>query len=157
MSDKTISKIKYDGKRVKIAYEVQVGEGEPDSYTLDCADDPKASFKEALCALAAHVAAALDMPHAWADDLNVRGVSLSWSHDIMGACITALKPVSGRQSPWVINTPHAPSEPYSETGGEEYTLSPELVEALSALIDEAAAYIDGKRAQGNLFSATEAA
>jgi hypothetical protein len=89
--------------------------------------------------------------------LTVRGVTITWTNDIMGACITALKALKGANAPLVLNTPHLPSEPYSEGGSPDFLLPEETAENIGALLNEAEAYIRGERAQGSLLPEVPAA
>jgi len=153
---KTFTKIKYDGKNVVLAW----AEGDVDTseeYTLKCDDAPHGDFTKALNTFAGHVAELCELPKPWGSDLDVRGVSISHTQGIMGAVITALKPLEMSQSPLVVNTPHKPSEPYSEgdPNAGDYCLSTECTEAIAVLCVEAEAYLKGKRAQGKLFKEKE--
>lgn len=152
MSDRTITKIKYAKGRVQIDFQQTSGESEtPDEFSLKCSDEPAKSFTKALAALASHVAEICEMPkpEAWAPDLKVRGVSFSWTNDVMGAVITALKPLEHARSPMTVNTPHKSEAPYSpgDPNGEEFCLTGDCAKALGALLKEAEKYIDGKRSQ----------
>ena len=145
------SKIKYDGAKVRIEYEVDRENGnDPDEYSLFSADAPATSFHAALRALREDVIAICELPADQADKLSIRGVSLSNTNGIMGACITALKAVTTANAPLVLNTPHLPSAPYSDN--PEPVLATETVERLNVLMAEAQKYIDGERAQGDLFA-----
>lgn len=150
---KTISKIKFDGTRVEIKYTVGRGGGEPDEYELKCRDLPHPDFKVAFEALRPFVAEICEMDEDYLEKSEVRGVSISNTNGVMGACITVLKTLKTATSPLVINTPHLPSEPYNEEQNPETAklLPKECVEAIQDLIDEAGLYVDGKRAQGSLF------
>ena len=154
-----IEKVKWDGKRVQIKYSLTDGTDDG-VFTLDCTEAPRPAFCNALSGLGKHVAVICDMPSDWGKNLIVRGVSFSWRNDIMGATITALKPLSARLAPLVINTPHAPESPYGSAGeddssGDSCLLTPALTKALGKLLDEANQYVDGKRAQGKLFGEAE--
>lgn len=144
------TKIKYDGLKVRIEYEVEREGSEPDEYSLFSADAPATSFQAALTALREDVIAICELPAEQIDKLHIRGVSLSHTNGILGACITALKSVETANAPLVLNTPHLPSAPYSDN--PEPVLSPETRERLVLLMAEAQKYVDGERAQANLFS-----
>ena len=147
-----ITKVKIEKSKTRIHYLLPV-RGRPedmDEYTLSCSDAPKPSFYDAANALKAHAAAICEMAPGWAHNLEIKGVSFSWSNDVMGATITALKPLSGSNAPLVINTPHKPETPYSEGGDETNCLTPECADALRTLLNEARDYVDGDRAQNLL-------
>lgn len=143
-----ITKIKYDGKKVRIEYERGRPEGEPDEFVLGCFDRPSRAFTDALQALGRDVneICEFDPPQT----ITVRSVSFSWTNDVMGACITGQKSLKTANSPLVITTPHLPSQPYSETGGEPL-LDPDCIVRLKQLIEEGCRYIlGGSREQPNL-------
>lgn len=152
MGDRTITKVKYAKGRVQIDFQKTSAEtGTADEYTIKCCDEPAASFGKALNALAIHVAEICEMPDpaAWADDLTVRGASFSWTNDVMGAVITALKSLEHARSPMTVNTPHKPEVPYSQgdPDAEDFCLTGGCAKALHTLLKEAGKYLDGRRAQ----------
>lgn len=148
--EKRFTKIKFDGSKVTLGYEVPRKDGDPDEFSVFCADLPAPEFDAALRDLAVDVAAICEMPAEDAIKIKVRGVTLTWAHDIMGACITAMKSLKTAQSPLVLNTPHLPSESYSES--ECPTLSTATCDRLAALVVQAERYLNGERAQGSLLS-----
>jgi hypothetical protein len=146
------TKIKYDGSKVRIEYEVTREPGkDPDEYTVFSADAPMPSFIDAMNALAQDVIAVCELPADQIDKLKIRGVSLTHTNDILDACITALKVVKTANAPLVLNTPHLPAEGYSDNPDEP--VMPSWMGArLEAVSDEAQRYIDGERAQASLFN-----
>jgi len=159
-----ITKVKWDGKKVTIAYMVLRAPGDdedPDTYRLTSGDPPKKRFIEALHALDLDVGVMCDIPEKhlahWIASVTPRGVSFSWKDGIMGAVITALKTLDDSRAPLVINTPHKPEKPYSagDVDGERYCLQAGTVEKLQAIIDRALEYLDGDREQLRLFQAQE--
>ena len=157
MKKRRMRRIKFDGRRVQIEFDVERrgkdGDVDFDRFTLDCTDPPRPGLREALDGLRAHVAIWLELPKGWGADLEVRGASLSDTDGVMGAVITALKPLQFSRGPLVVNTPHKPAEPPSDgdPSAEDFCLTGECIKALDALIEEANAYIDGERQQGRLF------
>ena len=149
-----ITKVKYVGGKVEIHYEVEKQDGQLDEYTLKCTDLPTPEFVKALENLRPDVATWLELDPEWANNVEIRGVSFSWSNDVMGAVITALKPLELSNSPMIINTPHKPEEPYGEDPDESQVdkcLSSECVDNLRDLLTQAGKYVDGDREQGTLF------
>lgn len=144
------TKIKYDGAKVRIEYEVEREGKEPDEYSLFSGDAPTTAFQAALGELRQDVIAICELPLEQIDKLHIRCVSVSHTNGIMGACITALKSVQTANAPLVLNTPHLPSAPYSDN--PEPLLPAETCERIRALMAEAQKYIDGERAQGDLFA-----
>jgi hypothetical protein len=148
------TKIKFDGSKVRIEYEVErKPEVEPDEYALISSDLPTLEFIEALADLAQDVAGICELPESDTAKIAVRGVSLSHTNGILGACITGLKSVKTANAPLVLNTPHLPSEPYSDNLAEP-TLPTATCGRIHVVIDHAQRYIDGERAQGDLLAAT---
>lgn len=151
MSEKRFTKIKFDGSRVSLFYEVSRKDGDPDEFTLCCADRPAPEFDQALQALRSDVVGICELPEADQNKITVRGVTLTWAHDIRGACITALKSLKTANAPLVINTPHLPSEDYGE--GDGPVLAPATCARLDALLVQTERYLSGERAQASLFTA----
>lgn len=152
-------KIKVDKTgKVILNYDEIIRDDHVNEYTMKCADKPRPQFQKALNGLRRHVAeiCELNIPPNLAHpnevaNIEVRGVSLSWTDDIMGVVITALKTLRNSNSPLVLNTPHLPEEPYSEGGDESMCLTSECVDAIRNLIDEAHRYLEGDRQQLDLF------
>jgi len=149
-----ITKIKYDGKKVRLEYQrIRADDADPDEFSLQASDRPARSFAEALEALAQDVVTIAELAPTDRPKITVRGVTITWTNDILGAVITALKALQTANAPLVLNTPHLPSEPYSEDGGGPL-LAEATLERLQAMMHEAERYLDGERAdQGALFAA----
>lgn len=156
MSEKRFTKIKFDGSKVRIEYEVTRGPGDPDAFSVQCADMPAPEFSAALADLAQDVATICELGADSLPTLRVRGVTFTWSSGVMGACITALKTLKSANAPLVLNTPHLPEEAY---GGDDAspTLDTATCRRLRALMAEAERYLNGDRAQGSLLVAAAAA
>lgn len=145
-----IDKVKYDAKECKtiIHYQRESNKSEEmlDEYKIVSWDDPLVSFFNALKKLKGHVYAICEI-EGDEDDLEIKGVSFSWTQGIMGATITACKTLKTSRSPLVLNTPHLPTEPYSEKDVDAPVLSRDCVDALQSLLAEAEKYINGQRQQ----------
>lgn len=144
-----IEKVKYDGNRVRIEYSVQRADSRYDEQVLSCHDEPRPEFKTALAVLAEDVCTICEIGLEQAERIKVSGVSLSYTNDVRGLVITALKRVKTAQSPVVLNTPHLTETPYSE-GGDTPVLETLTVARLDALVSECERYIAGERAQQEL-------
>lgn len=142
-----INKVKYDRKinQVLIEYD-QIREDKDDEIKINLKsnDKPLPEFIESLNNLSQFVESICELPDGYCSQAEIRGVSFSWSHEIMGAVITALITIASANSPVVINTPHLPSAQYSETG-QSPLLSPKCTYALKQLLHEAERYINGER------------
>lgn len=147
------NKIKFDGSHVYLAYdEINEETGAKNEHTVKSTEKPTPAFISTLGSLRSDVAEWVDQLNEWGNNLDIRGVSLSWTDGIMGACITALKPLENSRSPLVINTPHKPKTPYSEgdPDGDNYCLTTDCAEAIERLIKVAEGFLDGERAQTSL-------
>lgn len=143
-----LRKISYDGRRVLVRWEAP-RKGDVDEHELASGDKPLPALQEALHALREHVAEICDLPAAWCNDLQIRGVSCSYAGDeeTLGVTITCLKALESASSPLVLNTPHIPVEPF----GDSPCLSEACEIAILTLEKEAFRYVDGHREQTDLF------
>jgi hypothetical protein len=121
---------------------------------LKSLDGVHPDLSAAFDALAIHVREILEWPSNLYDgSLTVTGVS--WSHSentgVEGAVLVCQAQLDGCTSPFCFNTPHLPFSQYCEDGNAP--LMPDgAQDALDALRREVQAYIDGKRAQLELFA-----
>ena len=154
----TITRLKYDGRKVSIDYQQQARTGaDPDEISLVCADPPRLELVAALQALAADVVAIGELRPSDRDLLTVRGVTCTWKDDVLGAVITALKALETANAPLVLNTPHLPEKPYSGNPGDPNpVLPPGAATRVRTLLTEAERYLAGDRAQGRLFTPPDA-
>lgn len=147
-------------KKIKITPETKIfihyqkeAENGWDDYTMTSSEPARDGFYDTLNELRQSVIEMCELPE---DDLNkiqVRGVSFSHAHDIMGATITAQKVLLKSNVPLNINTPHKITEFYSGAGDEKQLLSDLTIDILNSLQNEAEEYIKGNRAQMGLFAA----
>lgn len=151
--NRDIRKVSWDGERVLVKWEVMQPKG-VDEFQLSCVDAPATDLLDALAALRPRVAEICQLPEEYCASMEIRGVSFSYGGEgrVMGATITALKPLATANAPLVVNTPHLASESYSEDGPTDKLLSTAAIVALEAVMVEALRYIDGHRAQRDLFS-----
>jgi hypothetical protein len=89
---------------------------------------------------------------------RLRITGATWSHsentDVEGACITFQVDLEDSNSPFCGTTPHLPYEQYSESG-EQPVMPDGGIDALNALKSEVERFLNGKRAQGDLFERAE--
>lgn len=139
------TKIKFDGQKVRLEYEVtRPRGGEPDEHVLQCADKPLPSFVEALQALVPDVLAICEFPSSEARKFTVRGVSIAHTDDSAGCCITALRALMTADAPLIINSPFLPERP-RESDPSGYRLPVSTVRRLRTLVQEAERYLAGDR------------
>jgi hypothetical protein len=156
-SEQRVTKVKFDGGKVRIEYQRTRDNGEPDEYALMCADKPAPEFGAALQALAVDVVAVCELAESDLARITVRGVTITHTNEIMGACVTALKALKTANALLVLNTPHLPSDFYSGEDNGTPLMSDEFVRRVEELVMQADRYIAGDRAQGNLFGGKAAA
>ena len=120
---------------------------------LKSLDGVHPDLTDAFDALCPSVREILEWPNSLYDGkLIVTGVSWSYSEGtgVEGAVLVCQAQLDGCTSPFCFNTPHLPFAQYCEDGNAP--LMPDgAQDALNALRTEVQRYIDGKRAQGDLF------
>lgn len=124
-----------------------------DEYSFCCSEDARPEFHDALKVLAQDVIEMCELPDNYLEKITVKGVSFSWSQDIMGAVIVASMKLDKSHQSLNLNTPHKASEMYNPDTPEDekQLLSSECYERLEVLLQESELYIQGERAQGTLF------
>jgi len=159
-----IHKVKSKKNAITIKYDVTNGQtGDPDEFSFTCHDRALPAFYEEFVRLAPQVCDICEFPDDYEANLTVVGVSFSYTEtkdgEVMGAVITALKKLDGANSPLVINTPYLPSQSMSDSKSASMSdgkvLPDDCIRVLEDLQVEAERYIQGKRAQTEMF--TEAA
>ncbi|TGK12835.1 hypothetical protein [Leptospira stimsonii] len=152
-------KPKKDGSpgKIFISYELEVGDEEPDEYTVSTGDLALPSFYEALTELNQDVNEICEQDldeDRLKEYIQVRSVSISHPKNTIGATITGLRVLRNAYAPLVLNTPHKFfSMPGGEDSGEDekQLLSEDTIQRLYKLMDEAIRFIKGERAQPSLF------
>jgi hypothetical protein len=150
---RTINKFTYTQKKaeVKVEYtETIAGENSTDEVkmSLTSYDKPKPELCALLNTLTRDVEEICRLPVGYCVLSEIRGVSFSWTNDVMGAVITCLVKVETANSPVVINTPHLSSEQYSD-GGKSPILDSSTTFKLKQLLKLIGEYIDGDRVKEN--------
>lgn len=150
------TKIKFDGVTVELHYEE--GNGYADKYTMKCNELPRPDMVLAFDELREEARLLCELPEDYLRRIDVRSVSLNYGgkNETMGATITARMKLEYSNAPLNLNTPNKPVEPYSDGNYddevlEKMCLRSKCVDKLYALIEAANYYVDGQRAQGNLF------
>lgn len=140
------TKIKFDGQKVRLEYEVtRPRGGDPDEFAYASNDRPRPEFVAALQALVVDVCSICEFPASEAPKFTVRGVSLGYTDDVLGACITALRALMTADTPLCINSPFLPETPRS-SDPSGYRLPVGTVRRLRGLLTEAERYLEGERA-----------
>jgi hypothetical protein len=146
MSEILIHKVKITKVGVDIDYDDPKHSGEPDNVSLKGKGDARPSLYTAMNSLLDDVVniCLLD-PNGW-DGADVTGVTIKHLEGQLGVVITAQNKTERVPSPIIINTPYLdPSQ-----------VSSDLRVKLLLVMDEACDYLNGRRAQANLFEVTAA-
>lgn len=135
-----IHKVKITKTGIHIEYD-RINDKKTDAIKLTSEDAPQPDFDKAFQALLEDVIdiCLLD-PDGW-EQARVTGVTIKYQDDGLGAVITTQNHASDLDVPIIINTP------FLAAG----SISNEFENKIRAVVDEAIAFIEGKRAQLSLF------
>ncbi len=115
-----IEKFKYDWEtyRTKIQWR-NSNTDDAGRFSFEIIAELPNEIKEILLQLREYVkeVCELDVP---LHQITIIGVSYSWTKEIMGVTVTALRELLNSNSPLVINTPHKIEQFYAETGSEKH-------------------------------------
>lgn len=156
-----MKKIKYAGDPLKVTIKYQRLNkiGEWDDHEMETKTEPHPDFIRSLNAMGNHLQDMCEQYTATGDPApcDARSVTVTWSGDpeIMGCVISGGRSLDWSYQPLNINTPHKTAESHSEHEDEMQLLTTECVEDLEKLMQEAWSFIQGKRAQGDLFKSNE--
>lgn len=124
---------------------------EQQSHVLDSPERPRPEFDKALQAFRPYLLTIIGAPKDWNDSTEVIGISLNENEErSRGVVITARRKCPYGSAPIAINTPHLRESIDVKETGPTYLL-PGMVEAIDRMCEEAQTYLDGDRAQGELF------
>lgn len=153
----TIKKVKYHDSKVEIHYALINRAGKETEYIVRSDEEPSPDFVFALEKMKKHVREICEFDGLSLQKIKVLGVSFSYGGEtnVMGAVITAQKILQYSPQPLNINTPHKIEEFYSKNGDEMQLMSDEMKVDLYELQQAAEDYIDGERAQQDLFKDQE--
>jgi len=104
--------------------------------------------------MAHHIVQICELPEDDVNKIEARSVSLSYGEDGSGVVISGIKELESNVSPMCLNTPYKPEN--APEGMEECAMSCALQDDIEKLCEEAFRYINGDRAQQNLFTDQEA-
>lgn len=150
------TKIVANGKHVQIHWisrKKTASEAEEQhNHQLECPEKPRPAFEKVLQAFLPFLLQIIGAPADWSDNTKVTGISLNKEEDRRrGIVITAVRKCPYGNAPIAINTPHLREslDPAKENGPS--FLLEGMAELIDEMCDEAQAYLDGDRAQGELF------
>lgn len=129
---------------------------EHQSHSVVCQERPRPAFDKALQAFLPFLLQIIGAPAEWKDKTEVTGISLNKEEDRRrGVIITARRKCPFGNAPIAINTPHLREslDDTKETGSN--FLLPGMADAIDTMCEEAQSYLDGDRAQGELFGDDE--
>lgn len=147
------TKIKFNGEKVSLSWTEKKSGGTEIEHNLHSAQMPSPDLPAALKAFDKFVEELIEVPRDWMATLKVTGLSINEEEDgRSGLVITCLKKVGAANGPLVLNTPHL-RQPL-KLGEEGPGFFMDGMEGAIESADRAATgYVDGKRAQRNLFDA----
>lgn len=141
--------------KIHIEYEKKNQTGKWDEHSMKSNQEPLPAFLHALDNLVPHVEEMCELPDKdhQIHPYTVRGVSFSYGgdNDTMGATITATRSLKNSNSPLVLNSPHKIEEAYADGADETQVMTRDCYNDLMILCDEAEKYLNGKRAQMDMF------
>lgn len=148
-------KVTKEGK-IFLIWEREIQSGNYDEYSMQCSDQARPEFYNAMTALNKHVVDMCELPDSYLDRITTKSVSFSYGGDeqVMGATISASMKLENSPAGLNLNTPHKACDSYNPEQPVEdpaLLLSEKCVDDLDTLMDEAELYINGDRAQMNLF------
>lgn len=139
--------------RILIEYATASLDGEWDEASCRKRQPARPEFYAALTALVPHVSLICEAEFWQQDELNVTGVSFSYSQDndpVMGAVLLVEQRSKVCNSVWAFSTRHKTESPLG--GGDDLSncFDKKTAEALNVVIEEARRYLKGERAQLSL-------
>ena len=154
MQNNRILKIKIKGKFITLQWEhYQQSTKNWDGHALTSADPPRPELIEYMKKMGKHIVGICEMQESDINKVEAHSISMSYGEDGSGIVISGIKELEHNASPLCINTPYKPE--FGPEGMEECGMSAELQEDMDKLFDEAFRYINGDRAQQNLFTNQE--
>lgn len=153
-----IKKIKLtkEGK-IYFLFELPNSKGSMDEYSITSSEEPLSEFNETFQSLNEFVIEICELPKGDIDNIDIRGVSLSYNtatdgKEVMGVVITAQKKLLYSSCPLNLNTPHKITRFYAEHGDEKQLMPEGCEKALRRLFDAAEKFVKGNRMQMDVFS-----
>ena len=141
-----IKKVKL-GKGIYLEWEEKNGNANNawDKCSLHSKEQARPEFYNAVYSMRRHVVQICEMPEAVFKKIDIKSVTITHKDEERGIVISATKELEHTGAPLCLNTPHK-----SEADEGDYAMGKALIDDMNALIEEAARYINGDRAQGSL-------
>lgn len=118
-----------------------------DKYAISLGFPPLGSFSHAMQNLVQDIVSICELSDDDAQFIQARSVSFTYHHGVLGAIITGIKDLEDSNGIVLLNTPHKPSEAYSDNGSDVNLLDADTVARLETLLKEAKRYIKGERGE----------
>jgi hypothetical protein len=149
------TKIKRTNTGIELHYRVKKADNKYDILSLVCPENPLPSFIQAFMDLRRHLLLICEIPidKEIIERSHVKGATLTYSgdDDILGAVISGILKLMHSNSPLVLNTPHKNTDYPGDMGDPKTLMDEDCADALETLITEAEKYLNGDRAQEELF------
>lgn len=150
----SFTKIKLTKGQVALEWVTEEGPTRTDQHEhrLTSFELPHPGFLAAMEGFKRPVLDLLELPSMYGDGLAVTGISITHEDDRgRGLVITCQKQVAGAPAPLIFNTPYLPED----AGEHGQSLPEKMIEALDVAVEAAGRFLQGERAQGDLFAREE--
>lgn len=160
MSERRVTKIKINREKSKVAinWEEKDGLGNWGKYTLDLSEPALPDFVQEYSGLKENAAKVLELKEYDTDDLDVTAINYNFvgEDDVMAATISIWRELKNSLGGVSETTPLKYTDHVFEGDADPRSLfNADTIEKLVALQGLALAYVDGERAQGELFDRGE--
>ncbi|MEM3091567.1 MAG: hypothetical protein QXD05_00315, partial [Candidatus Pacearchaeota archaeon] len=108
-------------------------------------------LKRLLNELKKYVCEVCELNESELNKIFITGISFSWTKDVMGVTVTALKELERSNTPLVINTPHKTEDLYSIIGDENNLIDDRYLPIFYKIIQELKSFIKSESLQLELF------
>lgn len=151
-ANRRISKIKLKNGNIFIGWQERTEEQPSwDDYTLRCDEQARPEFYKALEAFNKHIAIICELPNGYEKRITTSGISYSYNDKkgIWGVTLIGLMELKNTPAPLNLITPFKSA--FNTEESQDYALPDACIGALKKLDEEAFRYVNGDRAQVNLF------
>ncbi len=125
------------------------------SHETVCPELPRPEFQTAMQAFLPFFLTIIGAPASWKESTKITGVSINKEEDgRRGVVLTASRKCPHGAAPIALNSPHLREQIEDKETGNNFFLAG-MDQALDTLCEEAQAYLEGERSQGELFEGAE--
>lgn len=140
-----ITKIRIKRRSISISYQ-----NDGNDFSLTSTDRPRPEMYQALNDLQPIMLEILHLPEDYSEGLKPTGLTLVDKQEVQLVTLVGQKSLPECHSPLNLATPLRFLEHPKEEGSYSPALDQDAIERISALVEEAKAYVKGDRAQGQL-------